>query len=80
VISARQLRAARGLLGWSQFDPAKKADVGRATIADFESGKREPYPRTLDILRIALEGAGVEFTNGDAAGRENPTSSAEQLI
>ena len=68
MISATQLRAARGLLGWLQFDPAKKADVGRATIADFESGKREPYPRTLDILRIALEGAGVEFTNSAQPG------------
>jgi transcriptional regulator with XRE-family HTH domain len=68
AISAAQLRAARGLLGWSQTDLAKNAKVGRATIADFESGKREPYSRTLDDLRAALEDEGVEFTNGERPG------------
>ncbi len=67
-MSVGQLRAARGLLGWSQSDLAAKANVGRATIADFESGKREPYARTMDALRFALEGAGVEFTNGSEPG------------
>lgn len=68
TISAGQLRAARGLLGWSQSDLAKAAQVGRATIADFEAGKRAPYARTLDDLGAALESAGVEFTNGDQPG------------
>ena len=68
MLSANQLRAARGLLGWSQTDLSTAAKVGRATIADFESGKREPYVRTLDVLRSALEAAGVEFTNGDQPG------------
>jgi len=69
-ISAGQLRAARGLIGWAQADLARAANVGRATIADFESGKREPYERTLDDLRAALEAAGVEFIaeNGGGAG------------
>jgi transcriptional regulator with XRE-family HTH domain len=67
-MSAAQLRAARGLLGWSQTDLAKNAKVGRATIADFESEKRQPYSRTLDDLRKALEDQGVEFTNGDQPG------------
>jgi transcriptional regulator with XRE-family HTH domain len=68
AISAAQLRAARGLLGWSQSDLAEAAKIGRATIADFESGKRDPYARTLDELRSALEAAGVEFTNGEQPG------------
>jgi transcriptional regulator with XRE-family HTH domain len=68
TISAGQIRAARGLIGWSQSDLAEAADVGRATIADFESGKRVPYTRTLDELRSALEAAGVEFTNGEQPG------------
>jgi transcriptional regulator with XRE-family HTH domain len=68
TISAGQLRAARGLLGWSQTDLAEAAKIGRATIADFESGKREPYVRTIDELRAALEAAGVEFTNGNRPG------------
>ncbi len=67
-ITAAQLRAARGLIGWSQAELADASKVGRATIADFESGKREPYERTLDDLRAALEAAGVEFTNGGQPG------------
>ncbi|KAF0120270.1 MAG: XRE family transcriptional regulator [Xanthobacteraceae bacterium] len=59
-ISAAQLRAARGLLGWSQDHLAKAATVGRATIADFEAG----------YLRGALEAAGVIFVdeNGEGPG------------
>jgi transcriptional regulator with XRE-family HTH domain len=68
AISAAQLRAARGLLGWSQSDLAESAKVGRATIADFETGKRVPYERTLDELPSALEAAGIEFTNGGQPG------------
>ena len=70
AISAAQLRAARGLLGWSQVDLATAAKIGRATIADFESGKRDPYARTLVELRDALEAAGVIFVaeNGDGPG------------
>jgi transcriptional regulator with XRE-family HTH domain len=67
-IIASQLRAARGLLGWSQKDLATAAQVGRATIADFEVGKRAPYPRTLADLQRALEAAGVDFTNGGEPG------------
>lgn len=69
TISPAQLRAARGLLGWSQDDLARQARVGRATIADFESGKRDPYARTLGELRTAIEAAGVEFLeNGCGLG------------
>jgi hypothetical protein len=44
--------------------------VAKATIANFEAGKREPYPRTLDDLRAALESAGVIFVaeNGEGPG------------
>jgi hypothetical protein len=58
----------------------KTANVGRGktpsatgcakTIADFERGAREPYPRTLEDVREALEKAGIEFIdeNGGGAG------------
>jgi transcriptional regulator with XRE-family HTH domain len=67
-LTANQLRAARGLLGWSQKELAVEAKVGRATIADFEVGKRRPYPRTLTDLQRTLEAAGVEFVNGEDLG------------
>src|SRR5579884_781913 len=65
AITASQLRAARGLLGLSQRDLAVLSKVSRATIADFEAGKRQPYPRTLADLQRCLEGAGVAFTTDD---------------
>lgn len=65
-----QSRAARALIGMSQDDLAKAASVAKATIAAFELGQRQPYPRTLNALSQALEMAGVEFIpeNGGGAG------------
>lgn len=63
-----QCRAARALVGWSQDQLASVSKVAKATIANFELGNREPYQRTLDDIREALEGAGVEFTNGGQPG------------
>ncbi len=65
AITASQLRAARGLLGLSQRDLAALSKVSRATIADFEAGKRQPYPRTLADLQRSLEAAGVAFMGDD---------------
>jgi transcriptional regulator with XRE-family HTH domain len=69
-ISVGQVRAARGLIGWSQEDLAREAKIGRATLADFESGKREPYSSTLHAIRASLESAGVIFVeeNGEGPG------------
>lgn len=65
-----QCRAARAIVGLSQDDLAKASAVAKATIAAFELGQRQPYARTLDAMRSALEGAGVEFIaeNGGGAG------------
>lgn len=69
-LSPGQLRAGRALIGWSQDQLADASKVAKATIANFEAGKRQPYPRTLDDLRAALESAGIEFIpeNGGGAG------------
>ena len=85
TVTLGQLRAARGLLGWSQEMLAEKSGVGRATIADFEAGKRTPYDRTVATLRAALKSAGVEFTNGGQPGvrlkmREDTHSDLKQQI
>jgi transcriptional regulator with XRE-family HTH domain len=70
TISPEQSRAARALLNWSQGELSEEAEVARATIADFEAGKRMPYDRTLEDIRAALEKAGVIFVeeNGDGPG------------
>jgi transcriptional regulator with XRE-family HTH domain len=69
-ISPAQCRGARGLLGWSQVDLSEASKTATKTIADFERGAREPYARTLEDVRGALEKAGIEFIeeNGGGAG------------
>lgn len=69
-ITSAQCRAARALVGWSQDQLATSSKVAKATIANFEAGKREPYERTLADIQTALEAAGVQFIpeNGGGAG------------
>jgi transcriptional regulator with XRE-family HTH domain len=69
-ITARQCRAARGLLGISQRELAEAASVSLSAILDFETGTRNPRPATLAALRRAFEDAGVIFipTNGGGQG------------
>jgi predicted transcriptional regulator len=63
-----QLRAARGLLGWSQADLAKASGVSLRTIKAMElAADLDPLPgRPVTIERVlaALSEAGVSFTRG----------------
>jgi transcriptional regulator with XRE-family HTH domain len=68
MLSAAHLRAARGLLGWSQTQAAAAAKVGLSTLKNFELGKSTPIENNLDAIRRAFEAAGVEFTNGGEPG------------
>ena len=65
-----QCRAARALIGISQDELVAASGVAKGTVAAFELGQRQPYARTLDAIRSALEAAGVEFIeeNGGGAG------------
>jgi transcriptional regulator with XRE-family HTH domain len=60
-ISIAQLRAARGLLGWSQQTLAEKAQIPFASLLDYECGARSiPLPMATR-LKYELEQAGVVF-------------------
>ncbi len=61
-------RAARGLLGWNQYDLAKEANVAVNTLRNFEAGRSVPMANNLAAIQEAFEVAGIEFTNGDAPG------------
>ena len=63
MISGRQIRAARGLLGISATDLARRSRVGWATIQRIENEDGVPSSRASTILKIkaALEDAGVQF-------------------
>ena len=67
-ITAEQCRAARALLGISQEDLTRLAEIQRATLSDFEQGNRAPQRRTLLAIRRALELAGVEFIAENGGG------------
>lgn len=54
---------------WSRAELSKRSGVAQATIAEFEKGLRQSYPRTLRDLREALETGGAAFTaDGVAVG------------
>jgi transcriptional regulator with XRE-family HTH domain len=73
MISIEQIRAARGLLGWSQTDLADAAGRSLPTIKRLEREGDEGPSVSNDVreaVRSALEKAGVEFIpeNGGGAG------------
>ncbi|URK86356.1 helix-turn-helix domain-containing protein (plasmid) [Rhizobium sp. RCAM05350] len=58
------------MLGWSQAELAKAANVSRQTIADFERGAHVPISNNLAGIVAAFKMAGIEFIpeNGSGAG------------
>ena len=68
MITSAQCRAARGLLDWTQQELADRAPVGIVTVRQVEAGLTEPRRATLEVIRRALEGAGVEFINENGGG------------
>jgi transcriptional regulator with XRE-family HTH domain len=79
-LSAKQVRAARALLAWSQQELAKNAGVAGSTVADFERGHRTPVPNNAEAIRTALENAGVRFLPGGAViGPQLPALAANNI-
>lgn len=68
MINPAQCRAARGLVDWSQLELAELAGVGVVTIRQLEAGTHEPRRATLEVVRRALEAAGVEFIDENGGG------------
>ena len=69
MITIQQIRAARGLLGWSQSDLAERAELSLPTVKRVESGRG---PRVSDDARAcikrALESGGVQFISENGGG------------
>lgn len=62
MITSRQSRAARALLGWTQETLADKARVSLTALKRLESeNDLEVYETTRDQIRRALEAAGIVF-------------------
>ncbi|MGM4985934.1 MULTISPECIES: helix-turn-helix transcriptional regulator [Rhizobium] len=63
-----QCRGARAMLGWSQAELAKAANVSRQTIADFERGAHLPISNNLASIIVAFQEAGIEFIRENGSG------------
>ncbi len=61
MITARQIRAGRSLVGWSQAELADRAVLSRNSIQTIEAGKANPTSASLAAIKAALEAGGVEF-------------------
>ena len=68
AINSGQVRAARGLLGWSQDQLVEASGVPKRTVARLETDEGEPQRRTLAAIRSALEVAGIEFIPENGGG------------
>ncbi|HLO76593.1 MAG TPA: helix-turn-helix domain-containing protein [Magnetospirillum sp.] len=70
MISARQIRAARALLGWSQQELADKAIISVNAIRRLEGAQVDARMSTVAAVKAALEAAGIEFQFADATRGE----------
>lgn len=63
-----QCRAARSLLGWTEKDLAQNAQVEFHNVADFELQRCLVSDTIKQKMQIALEDAGIKFTNRKRPG------------
>ena len=61
MITSRQVRAARALLGWTQEMLADKALVALTALKRLESDRLQVRADTRDQVRRVLETAGIVF-------------------
>ena len=73
MITAAQLRAARGLLDWTRSDLAKAASVSPETIKNIEHGTFRPQETTSDAIVRAFAVHNVEFTEDEGVRRCHDT-------
>lgn len=71
MITPGQIRAARGLLRWSQGDLGEKAGISVPAIANIEMEKQQPTIATLEKIERAFTLAGIEIlANGGVAPKQ----------
>jgi hypothetical protein len=66
-MSPAQCEKARALLNWTPADLARAAGVSVITVRNFEAGKVGGGRLAPRLMRHALEGAGIEFAEGEGA-------------
>jgi len=61
MITARQIRAARALLGWTRQELADRAIISLNALARLEGGRVDARTSTVSAVERTLSKAGVEF-------------------
>ena len=79
MLTCQQCKAARAYLGWSAEDLASRANVGVATVWNFETGVSDPKASTLRALQEAMEKAGLEFLNDGSASLQGGAGIRERM-
>ena len=65
MLTAAQLRAARGLLDWTRNDLAKAAGISSETVKNIEHGTFRPQETTADAIIRAFASNDVQFTENE---------------
>jgi len=65
MITAAQLRAARGLLDWTRADLAKAANISPETVKNIEHGTFKPQENTAEAIIKAFAVHNVVFTDNE---------------
>lgn len=70
MITSEQIRAARGLLGWTQAYLARQAGVGLMTVKRMEANPGRVAGTVDSVLKVqaALESAGIRLIGADRDG------------
>jgi transcriptional regulator with XRE-family HTH domain len=61
MVTSRQIRAARALLGWTQQALADRSLLAVNTVRAIEQDRPYPKAETLESVRRALAKAGIMF-------------------
>ena len=65
MISSAQIRAGRGMLGWTQELLAYRAGVALPTVKNVERKKTDPRSSTMAKIERAFDKAGVIFIDAN---------------
>jgi transcriptional regulator with XRE-family HTH domain len=79
MISASQVRAARGLLGWTQERLSEQAHIPLASLLDYETGARQMPQTAAHSLKRVLEGANIIFAEDESGVRLQPAAETVPL-
>lgn len=63
MVSVKQIRAARGLLGWTQKELADACGLSIRAINRLECNETNPRASTLNLIQLTLEKHDVIFFN-----------------